>query len=170
MKYLVTTLLMLMCSCQHKSNYSSIVNKISNSYSSELYKSQDFDLIGTGGATAGDIKELFLDYWSHRLVDLCEARILYVNTVEGFIKLVNENKEIRPYLHDFPFTIKNTEISLGFVDEKNCHVKNKKIAFVFEVHGNIHYCISSKDTLVTVHVEPYEKALRIVNEQNCTLN
>lgn len=171
MKFIVSVILILISSsCQNKCDYGDITRGIMSSYSKELYKSKGFDLIGSGGATADDVKVISLHYWNHRLVDLAEARILYVNAVEDFIKLVNANTEIRPYLHDYPITIRNLEFTLGFVDDEYNHVRNKRIAYISTINEIVYYRIFTKNDLVNIHQEPYEEAVRIVKEQNKSIN
>lgn len=52
-------------------------------------------------------------------MNLEEARRLYVEVVEDFLNRINNNKEIRSYLHDYPFTIKNLDLMIHFSEDTN---------------------------------------------------
>lgn len=150
-------------------DYGRMAHAIMNTYSEHLKKTKNFRLAGSGGSMAAELKVLNLMYFCNKELDLSQARRLYVEVVEGLLKVVNNTKEIRPYLHDYPFTSKNVKIQLGFFGNDGKGVKNKKIAcIILTKKGNIDYAICKGNTedWEDFYHEPYEEALRIVQQEN----
>jgi hypothetical protein len=139
------------------------------SYGKEMQKKRGYWIEGIGGsAPNGDVRYLFMSFVGISEVDIPEARRLYIEVVEGLLDRVNQDKFIRPFLHDYPSTSKNTWLQLGFVDRYNKPVKEDLIAFVSCVNDTVYYRIFNHNTRLfeEVHDEPYEEALRIVQSES----
>ncbi|MBA3603344.1 MAG: hypothetical protein H0W50_06835 [Parachlamydiaceae bacterium] len=67
---------------------------------------------------AGDIKRLYLAFNVYKNFDLKEARELIVKKEEQYLKILNESKEVRPYLHHYPAGSRNFELPLTFKSSK----------------------------------------------------
>lgn len=149
-------------------DYGGMAYSIMNSYSDHLAKTKKIYLEGSGGAMNCDLKELKLRYVSDLKLDLTQARKLYIELVEGLLKLVNNNKEIRQYLHNYPFTKDNIDIIIGFEDKNGKSAKNPKIACIWLAKGKICYsvCKGNSEKFENLCKEPYDDALRIVKEEN----
>jgi hypothetical protein len=150
--------------------YCDLADNLMNAYSKEVRKTKNLLLFGSGGSMTTDVRVLSPSYEYLGNMDLCQARFLYIETVEGLIRKVNNNEEIRPYLHNYPFTEKNIALAIGFIDKQENRVKEGYIALVFMLdneNGLIYYNIYNSETemLETIYIEPYEEALKIVNEQ-----
>ena len=99
-------------SCSAKS-YSQYAQHAINVHADQMHQTMNWDLWGIGGAWTTDVRTLSLKYYVYDQVDIAGARRLYVLGVESLIKLVNADLEIRPYLRNFPFTYRNTDILLA---------------------------------------------------------
>ena len=147
--------------------------RILSEYSNEMKEKYGLFTIGSGGALMEDIKELDLHFEGVKKLTIPEARKLYVTIIEDLINKVNNDKKARPYLHDYPFTQKNANIMIAFFKSHPFTIQNRMndgfITLIFISRGNICYNIydPTKDEykrLVTIHEEPYEEALKIVQK------
>jgi hypothetical protein len=149
------------------SEYGDLTYGIMNSYSTYLKKSKNLELAGSGGSMPADVKKIILEFDSPLELDLVCARRLFVESAQGLLNIVNRDKKIRPYLHDYPFTCRNIGFGIGFM-QRGKWAKSNKIAYVFIAEKNIFYtiCKSGTEDLEDFFQEPYEEALRIVQQEN----
>jgi hypothetical protein len=168
MKYLLILMTLFFSSCGGRS-YSYMADPIFASYGKEMQKKRGYWIEGTGGSMPnGDVRNLFMSFVGIREVDVSEARRLYVELVEGLLNQVNQDKFIRPFLHDYPATCTNTRLHLSFVNEYNRPVSEKHIAFVFLVNNIVYYNYYDHNERMfeDIYEEPYEEALRIVQSES----
>ena len=126
MKILFNILLVLYSFCySQQSNHGKEASRILNEYSNEVKKKYDLFTIGSGGALMDDIKELDLHFEGIKKLTVPEARILYVSLMEGLINKVNNDKKVRSYLHDYPFTYKNVKIMINFFKSSDFCIANR---------------------------------------------
>ncbi len=144
--------------------YIRLSHGISDPYAKELKKTRGLCLIGSGGSMMDEVKKVNATYLSFAKLSVNEARNLYVKVMEGYLERYNGDEKIRPYLHNYPFTIENMKLMIGFEDESRRHRSEGYVALVSVVHGNIYYCTfdSEQDKFVDLHREPYEEAVRTV--------
>lgn len=163
---------MSITSCGGKS-YTHLADPIFKSYSQEMKKKRAYLVEGTGGSMPNDdVRTFFISFIAEYEVDTTQARRLYIEVVNGFIKKVNDDKTIRPYLHDYPVTTKNMEIFLSFVDKNTKKsVADPLISFILCYNDIIYYNIYDKDIreFRSVYQEPYEVALKIVQDEQKTI-
>jgi hypothetical protein len=97
-----------------------------------------------------------------------KARQILVECVQEYIQAMNNKKEIRPYLKDFPVTAKNIEVNL-FIHDTNGDIlfyPNIGMASVFL--GSIEYKTrdpKDKYTYKTVEEETFEEAVIKAKEE-----
>lgn len=166
MKKITPIILLLSCliSCKDEPKHVQAAHRLMNRFTSHMQNSEHFHLSGSGGAMMGDIQQVSLTYESQRDVDINEARRLFVTNSERLLNLINTDTVIRPYLHDYPFEVKNLDFSLSFYSKSHKCIQNEFISYVFFARGNICYCnydMEKKSQIV--FREPYEEALKIVN-------
>jgi len=68
-------------------------------YVKEFAKPRGLYLSASGEALEYDINKVKLSFLSFDRLTVDEARVLYVEMMEEFLGRVNQNEEIRPYLH-----------------------------------------------------------------------
>lgn len=159
--------LFLLCSFSGnpKDNSKELTDSITSSYSRHLQKTKNLILCGSGGTSISDVQMINLEYDSSQELNLEETRLLFIDCVEGLLKIVNQDKQLRKYLHDYPFTCKNLMFGIGFITADNKWSGNNKIAYVSVIKEKIFYrTADSKDRLQYHFEEPYKEALRIVRE------
>lgn len=103
-----------------------------------------------------------------RTPTLEEARILYVKGVERLLKRVNQDPQIRPYLHNYPFTVSNLTYTMQFPYVAVDASGTGPIVDIMCVRGRVYYDVlepnNGRGDLRAMHIEPYADALRIVRE------
>lgn len=144
-------------------------DKIFMPYNRELQKQKRLFVIGSGGAMMGDIQKVNASYLSFERMNLEEARKLYIEVVEGYINQYNKDEPIRPYLHDYPVTIENFQVRIGYENDQRKHMGEGYIAYVFKNKNNVIYCTydHEKKDFIDHHEEPYETARDIVLKNSC---
>lgn len=147
-----------------------LADKILYSFLGDVKKDGRFWTEMSGGGMAGgtvNVIGLGLATIQHPSVE--EARLIYVPLVEDFLHRLNSNEVIRPYLQNYPATIKNFELEITFkVNKIQKAVGSNTVAFMFPMHGKIFYSKIDSNTnrLADLYEETYEEALRIVREQH----
>jgi len=79
---------------------------------------------------ARNIKRVRLDYSSMGILDLCEARQLLVDVVEGFTRQVNSNGWVNAQLAHFPFDEDDLEIYIKFVSFYNRYIDLQRVGLI----------------------------------------
>lgn len=145
--------------------YCQLVDKLINLHVKEM-KSVGCTVTASGGALNDGVNKIIVAFHCSKKPTVEEARLLYVNSVQQFLKQINNYSPIRPYLRNYPFDVKNLDYSISFekviVDETGMW----PITFVFCIRDSIIYCVRDPthdlNPLKTVHEETFEAALRIV--------
>jgi len=99
-----------------------------------------------------------LTFDSNRTIDIEQARKIMVYCIENLCKLINENKKLRPFLADYPFTVKNIDISFYFKAENN-----EDVSYVTICNYNT---ISYEGKEREILNEPYAQAKKKVLGEN----
>jgi hypothetical protein len=164
--------------------YENFVNKVERNTVKRLSKSGDFTCVGSGGSIPGVIRKLHLAFQHEPVASVSEARRLFVYLTEEYYKDINASKEIRPYLTTYPFPRERVDIMLIFYEKATANLtsvdesdmksavektrsENKPllISSVSAFMGKIEYRNRDGCCFTTVYEEPYEEALRIVEEE-----
>ncbi|WP_420421710.1 hypothetical protein [Simkania sp.] len=99
--------------------YEKISDKITAKTAKTLSKKYQLDPVGSGGSMMHDVKKLFLSFNCYHPLSIDESRELVINCVNEYLKSVNENKEVRPFLHNFPFNEQNIELAIFIFEDCN---------------------------------------------------
>ena len=142
--------------------YDKISNQILNKCSKELEKRFPMSVMGTGGSGGYDIKAVHIKYQYRGEASIEEARRLYVDIAEVFIKSYNANRQLRPYLHHYPFNEQSLNLVINFNNPKN-----EKVSFVMGGTKDIEYFHETPDNYrgEEFFTEPYTAALEIVRNE-----
>lgn len=143
-----------------------ISNKIISKYNRELKRQKKLLLVGEGGSYMGDIQDIGFSYITYEKMDLDQARRLYIEVTEGYLSRFNENEEVRPYMHTYPFTIDNLQVMLAFENEKREYREEGEIALMCVLRGFL--CFEGYDhekkKFYRIHHEPYSTAREIAQK------
>jgi hypothetical protein len=130
-------LLLILCSC-HKS-HSDLADEQMSIYSKKAYQEKGIVLEGSGGSMMNDIKVFTLSFNCYDHLNLEQTRVLMVQIVDEFLQQVNGNEKIRPYLHDYPLTVKNISLMMGFRDHRDQPPPREYIALSYTHQDKIFY-------------------------------
>ncbi len=169
MKFLILFLIFLnlaSCSSNSFSSYKpsekqKLVNEIRQKIALQLKNDLGLMPFGTAGQMMYDIEMLGLSFIYNKEIDIDEARDLLINSVNTFVKAINEDERIHPYLGNHPFEPKNVEIRIFFRKKDNYDVTQGKLFIASSVNGNLKYKIEDPNTdrLKTIYKESYQEAL-----------
>lgn len=146
--------------------YCEIIDNITHKFLREYIKPKGLICIGSGGSMMDDVKKVSLSFVSFKALNVEEARILYVDIIEEYLKRVNSDEEVRPFLHNFPFTIDSLDFDIRFDYKNNCVRKDGHVAFMF-IRRDQNICYKASDVQTgyySIHREPYSEALEIVQK------
>lgn len=120
---------------------------------------------GSGHGVSGDVENLYLSFDKIGHYSLTEARIFMIYQGEKFLRFVNEDRELRPHLREFPATNKLIELHIGFKNLDGTKVSPEFISSVMLLSGKLIYDIEDGSFLgKIIHRETYEEALEWVKE------
>jgi len=153
-------------------NYVHFSNKVVNQFCLKMEKNYGLVCVGAGGGFAHDIQNIQLNFISYKVANKEEARKLEIVVIGNFLKEINENKEVRPYLREHPFTPDRAKISISFKDKRRELDQEGDLTSVFQVKNKIIYDYNdfSNKLKYRTEEESYEEALLKVQKENPGLN
>ena len=143
-------------------DYEKIANKITERTAKELQEQKNLYLVGTGGRMMNDIQAMDMSFCFYEEVDLKAAKELLIYIIDEYLSAINNNKEIRPYLHEYPFTAKNVEIRIWIYEPDGSRLSPEKIHYVSSIDGVLDYYIRGSGHRQAICEETYEEALKLV--------
>lgn len=112
------------------------------------------------------IYKLRLDFTTMQIMELCEARFMLVDIVEGYLSRINNNILLRQDLSHRPFSPMNLEIHVTFESFYIIYVDPMYIGFVIMEDGTSYFYNAELNFRVSDYwhkrIEPYSKTLEIV--------
>lgn len=117
------------------------------------------------------IRMMAISFRYEKVVDIDTARKLLVYSVEEYLKAINNDKRVRPYLNHYPFTAKGVEIRIFFYQPDGHNVPAGQISCASSINGILEYNSHDPDDYAfkTVHKESYAEAIKIERKQNETI-
>lgn len=142
-------------------NKEDLSNELLFKISMKLKKEKKLQPFGRGAEAFDEIKMLYLSFQYYEQMDIDDARGLLIEAVHIFLKSINEEGRIRPYLKNYPFEPKNIEMSIFFKKPDGSAVDPNKLCLVFlNNQGKLRYEKIDPETnhLITIHTETYGEA------------
>jgi hypothetical protein len=163
-RYFLFTLSVFLFSCQslgipQKSKKEKIVDQIIQNSFIKINKKTGLIPLGTGAQMMNEIKMLGLYFNSKNQISIDEARELLVYAAAEFLNEINLNEEVRPYLSQYPFEIKNVEICIYTPPIR----KHGDLAVVSAAKGFLVYKNHDFSSLEVVFKETYEEGVQKLN-------
>ncbi|MCB1160819.1 MAG: hypothetical protein KDK45_25175 [Leptospiraceae bacterium] len=164
----LTTALTLAVGCDPSDyqvpQYEKLADKITDKIGKKLEEKKHLKLVGTGGQMMDDIQMMGMSFFYYHEVSLEESRELLVYAIRKYLKAINANEQIRPYLHEYPFTDKNVEIMIWFYNPDRSNLPSDKIYHASIIGGKMNYYIEGKNkySRISIQTESYEEALKAV--------
>lgn len=138
MKHLKFFIFLLLLSACHKS-HSDLADEQMSCYAKKAYQEKGIVLEGSGGEMMNDIKVFTLSFNCFEHLTLAQTRVLMVQVIDEFLQQVNADEKIRPYLHDYPLTVKNVSLMIGFINHQNKRPPKEYIALAYTHKDIIYY-------------------------------
>ncbi len=147
--------------------YVKIAHKITDETAATLLKEKKLYLVGTGGGMMHDIQMMAMSFDYYQEIDLKTARGLLLYAVNEYLSNINNNEEVRSYLHEYPFTPKNVEIEIFIYNPDGTNISSDKINTISASDGNLTYCtiIAEKFYSKTILKETYEEGMKKLHEK-----
>jgi hypothetical protein len=168
-KLFLIGVLLSMCSCNDSKNkdldYTEIANKITFQFAKKMQKSKNLMFAGWGGAMMRDIQTMNVSFNYYVPLQVPAARKLVVECVQEYLKDINANEEVRPYLRNYPFTEKNVTLAIFLYEKNGDDSFHPNLRYVTSSIGNIRYCSHNGKEFIDLLKEPYEEALKILKEE-----
>jgi hypothetical protein len=148
-------------------DYEKIANNITERTAKKLEAQKNLCLVGTGGKMMNDIQAMDMSFYYYQEINLKKARELIVYAISEYLLAINSNTEVRPYLHEYPFTAKNVEIDIWICEPNGAYPPLDKIYYISAIDGNLTYYLDLPETYSRQAIckETYEEALKIVNSR-----
>ena len=161
-------LLLILISSFAAIEYDREAHKSTHKAINRLGKEKQLRAIGTGGGMMGDIYCIAGSFQFFHPVTQMEARQLLVDAVDVYLQEINSNKVVRPYLHEYPFPVKDIEIRVWIKNPDRPNVAADQIEYMSAINGVLCYDLpdkpgSYKNNLL--HEETYEEAVQILQNQ-----
>jgi hypothetical protein len=137
--------------------YVKLAHEITENTAKELKAQKNLYLAGTGGQMMDDIQMMAMSFDYYQEVDFKTGRKLIVQVINEYLSAINNNKEIRPYLHEYPFTAKNVEIRIFIYNPDRSELPLEKIDCIECINGGLEYYTRSNPRQA-IYEESYEKA------------
>jgi hypothetical protein len=162
---IILAALCFMCLFMNKTpDREKIADKITAITAKEIDKKLGLKCIGTGGGMMYDVESLFMAFVSKKPFEIDSGRKLIVECIQTYLKNVNSSEKIRPFLHNYPFDIRNIKISIHgpstLEDSKYISlvtIRGKKISYEKDM--------GEDKLLETLFEETFEEALKIVEAE-----
>lgn len=150
--------------------YPKYVKEITRTFTKEMEERFGLQHCGDGGSMPMDVEEIEVHFSTNRRASLEEAREIEVKAVEKLLLIINEHKQIWPYLREHPFTPERVGVMISFNNDYNNRYCDGTIIYMSLIRGKIYYRAYDpiEGNLIELFNEPYEEAKTIV--QNKPLN
>jgi hypothetical protein len=138
-----------------------VSNELKYKAAIQIKKEKNLQPCGSGGGGVEKIRMLYLAFDYYKQIDVEEARELLIDAGNLFLKLINEDEQIRPYLQNYPFLPKNIEMAIFFKNPDGSEVDSGKLSIlVLSKNEKLRYEINDPETnhLITIHSETYQEA------------
>ena len=148
-----------------------LINEINHQISNEMIKSKQLYLIGVGGSSmlGIDYRMLSFSYYQDKELKIEEVRKDMVDIISKYLQEINQKKELRPFLRNYPFTLENVEITFFVMTEKAGNVPDGALHVIKAMNGKISYYIAPftpqrKPILRETFEEAREKVQALANK------
>ena len=146
-----------------------IANRVQNCFVKKVREELGLYCEGSGGKQAYDIQSYRLQFRIVEKGTIERARELIVKITEMFKEEINNDKDVRPYLREYPFPHERIEIRISFSDEKGYRYKDGSVAFCTyeDPYGIYYYYLPEKNEHCDLlKKEPFQEAFDKVFPQN----
>lgn len=144
--------------------YARVARRITAQTAQQLLEEKQLVCFGSGGGMIDQVNRVNMAFNYYQKVSLEEARELVVYALNTYLNNINSNEEVRPYLANYPFLVKDITIRIGIWKPGHKRPDPDNIYFISLRRGMIYYYLDVPDTYdrKLLHKETYEEALQKV--------
>lgn len=174
MKYYIFIFLLTTCACgYYPFGYQSPphikhADKLAAHFACAYAAENQLVQIASGGGMMYGIEHITCYFEGFQKINIEESRRMFVNGVESFCAIFNNDLTIRPYLKNYPFVQKNIRLRIAFEDPIHFQPYSPPyVSLIFCERDKIFYSAydPKKNEYVDYYDEPYAEAVRIVHEE-----
>lgn len=140
---------------------------IINKTGKKLERRHNMTVVGTGGRMMNCVELMRLAFNINKPLSKEESRKIILDCTSEFLREINSDQEIRPYLVQFPFRVENINISIFTHDEQGRNLYDPDITVVLIDNGEITYLTDDRENkyrFKSEYVESYEDALKLTQK------
>lgn len=163
--YIVPSMLFSMASSQEPV-YCKLADQVRAQCVKKLEKRYQMKMFGTTDGMMDNINLLGFSFETCRSMSKNEAREIVVSCAQEFLKDINANEKIRPYLKSYPFDIKDIDIAIYLKTPTYGTVYHPNLAVVSVYNGKIKYSTNNPlndNRFLVQETETFEDAVKILN-------
>lgn len=144
----------------HCLNYQKESNKLVDEHIKYIKKNFNVYPAGVGGGMASEINRISLHSDCYKIVNVDQAREIFFDCVSDLLNRFNCCPKIRPYMHNFPFTIDNLHLILAFSTSEGKRPPEPNVALITVGNGKVFYAEYKHGLrdFNDIHIESIEKA------------
>lgn len=168
--FLFTIIIFFVVSCsENAQNFgykpnpvSIIINEIEKKVFSQLQIEKNLYPFEFGGGGKDPVKLLHFGFLYFNEIEIKEARELIITAGDQFLKEINANEQMRPYLANFPFKPENIQVEIFLKRQDKSEIGLEKLRVITMRDAEVRYYIRSSETkrLTIVYKETYDEASR----------
>ena len=148
-------------------DYLQYVDQIINDFAEQMKSELNLRITADGGSMPDAVKTIEVDFSTNRRATIDESRKIEVFAVNRFLDIINSHEKIKPFLSKYPFTPKEVQVSVAFLNPHNEDNSDGTIAYMSSLNGEI--CYWTNDPLLnkfsSIVKEPFEEAKKIVENK-----
>lgn len=129
-------------------DYEEIADRVTDRVAKQFREEKLLNCIGTGGRMMNDIQMMSMNFLCYNEVSLSVARQLLIIAVREYLSAINESKEIRPYLHNYPFREQDVEIRIWIQDPKDSSLPTDRIVANHKAEVNLAQAVPEENGLM----------------------
>lgn len=168
---LLFVFLSISASCLHgELIYGKYMDVIVADFSTYMTEIHQLNCKGSGGGFLKDINNIHLSFSGIKCLSIEESRSLIVECAEKFLKKINNDQQIKPYLSHYPYTVQGLTLMISFYSNNNLQQKRvpyEYVAFVFIDDAFVCYYRYNHTTseFELLLEEPYSRACELANRK-----
>jgi hypothetical protein len=136
-------------------------DRVMHEFAERMQQEKGLRLTGFGGEMSHEIQTFGLSFCVQHPLSLDAARVLYLEVLREFVTAVNQDRQIRPYLADYPLNPRHVEITLSLQDDSGKMRRDGSVCMIFNLPemNRIQYNRFALDRIISSGEESMEEAL-----------
>lgn len=146
----------------------SLISDVRNKVALKVGKERNLRAIGTGAQAMDQIKMLGLSFTYNNELTIDEGRELLVYVVNEFVRAVNAELKIQPFLANVPFEAKNIEIRIFLQKQNGNEFEDGELSVIRCINGRLEFAVENSQldqSIETVYSESFDQAMQKIGNR-----